>query len=245
MRLSKRIYAIADQVNKGETAADIGTDHGYVPMILMKKSISPSVIMSDISDGSLSKAVETFTAAGIDMPDSAFRTGDGLETILPGEVDDVIIAGLGGFTIIEILQSDIAKSRSYSKLILQPRKHSGNLRYYLYTHGWDITGEHLAKEGKFVCEIITAVPAAFMQNGLMDGTTSEVREAPFPEDDIRWKYPAAIVEADKELASIRIGWKIGSIEEQIGNLTNSSSDHSELISKLRNERDYLRELISE
>lgn len=243
MRLSNRIYKLAESVRRGDSVADIGTDHGYVPMLLMKKGISPAVIMSDISEGSLSKAVETFKAAGIDMPDTAFRVGDGLDTILPGEVDDVIIAGLGGLTITEILTNDIAKSLSYSRLILQPRKHSGNLRFFLYTHGWDITGEHLAKEGKFVCEIITAVPAAFTQNGLPADTLSAVREAPYPEDDIRWKYPAAIVESNRDLAAIRIDWKIGSIEEQIGNLSNSSSDHSELISRLIRERDYLRELI--
>ena len=173
MRLSKRIYAIAQQVNTGETAADIGTDHGYVPMLLMKEKISPAVIMSDISAGSLSKAVETFRICGIEVPDDAFRVGDGLDTITHGEVDDVIIGGLGGFTIIDILENDIAKSRSFRKLILQPRKHSGNLRYYLYTHGWDIISENLAPEGKFVCEIITAVPSGEL-----------FREAPFDDEGV-------------------------------------------------------------
>ena len=233
MRLSKRIYAIVNQVNRGETAADIGTDHGYVPMILMREGISPSVIMSDISDGSLAKAVQTFRLCGIDVPASCFRTGDGLDTIEPGEVDDIIISGLGGLTIAEILDSDITKSRSYRKLILQPRKHSGNLRYYLYTHGWDITGEHLAQEGKFVCEIITAVPVS--------GCDS--RPAPYPEEDIRWKYPASIVEADRELAARRIGWKIESLTEQIDNLSKSTSDTSELSGKLISDRQYLTDLI--
>lgn len=241
MRLSKRIYAIADQVNKGETAADIGTDHGYVPMLLMKNKISPDVIMSDISEGSLAKAIETFRICGIDMPDSAFRVGDGLETIIPGEVDAVIIGGLGGFTIIEILEADPKKSHSYSRLILQPRKHSGNLRYYLYTHGWDITGEHLAPEGKFVCEIITAVPADTGGKRSID----IVRAAPYPEEDIRWKYPEAVVKADRELAVKRISWKISSIEEQIDNLSQSKGDSTELIGRLRSDKEYLEHLIRE
>ena len=234
MRLSKRIYAIAEQVNKGESAADIGTDHGYVPMLLMREGVSPHVIMSDISEGSLSKAVQTFRDCGIDVPDTAFRTGDGLETIAPGEVDDVIIGGLGGLTIAEILDADIAKSRSFGKLILQPRKHSGNLRYYLYTHGWDITGEYLAPEGKFVCEIITAAPS--------DAVT---RTAPYPADDIRWKYPASIVEADRKLAEKRIAWKIESLAEQIGSLSKSRDDVTGLTEKLRSDRQYLQDLISD
>lgn len=234
MRLSKRIYAIAEQVNIGETAADIGTDHGYVPMLLMKNGISPAVIMSDISSGSLAKAVQTFDMCGINVPETAFRVGDGLDTIEPGEVDDVIIGGLGGFTITEILQSNIDKSRSFRKLILQPRKHSGNLRFFLYTHGWDIVSEKLAPEGKFVCEVITAVP--------VPGVTE--REAPYPEEDIRWKYPEAIVNADRKLAEKRISWKIDSLAEQIENLSHSSSDSAELSEQLKADRQYLIDLIS-
>lgn len=232
MRLSKRIYAIADQVNKGESAADIGTDHGYVPMLLMKNNISPHVIMSDISEGSLSKAVETFNSCGINMPGSAFRVGDGVSTIEAGEVDDIIIGGLGGFTIIDILDTDIGKSRSFGKLILQPRKHSGNLRFYLYTHGWDITAEFLAPEGKFVCEIITAVPSS-----------ETYRQALYPEEDIRWKYPESLISADRELAVKRISWKIDSITEQLDNLANSRDDRSDLAGSLRADREYLERLI--
>ena len=234
MRLSNRIYAIANQVHAGETAADIGTDHGYVPMLLMRNGISPSVIMSDISEGSLAKAIETFSACGIDIPDTCFRVGDGLDTVSAGEVNDVIIAGLGGFTITEILNKDLSKSKSFAKLILQPRKHSGNLRFYLYTHGWDIISEVLAPEGKFVCEIITAVPSQ-----------ESSRSAPYPEDDIRWKYPASIVESDRNLASKRILWKIRSLTEQIENLSRSRQDSSEAACRLAEDRDYLMELISE
>lgn len=234
MRLSKRIYAMADSVKKGDTVADIGTDHGYVPMLLMREGVSPHVIMSDISEGSLAKAVNTFRMCGIELPEASFRVGDGLTTIEPGEVDDIIIGGLGGFTIIDILETDPDKSHSYSKLILQPRKHSGNLRYYLYTHGWDIVSECLAPEGKFVCEIITAVPSA-----------SGFRQPPYPEEDIRWKYPAAVVSADRDLAVRRITWKINSLAEQIDSLSRSTEDSSELSAKLSQDRQYLINLISD
>lgn len=236
MRLSKRIYALADAIDKGETAADIGTDHGYVPMLLIKNAVSPHVIMSDISEGSLAKAVETFRLCGLDADPDDFRTGDGLETIAPGEVDAVIIAGLGGHTIADILTADIDKSMSFKKLVLQPRKHSGNLRYALYTNGWDITDEILVPEGKFVCEIICAVPGRDISSG-------QLREAPYPEEDIRWKYPEAIVKADRELAAKRIAWKTGSITEEIENLKRSSHDREDLIRKLIEDREYLEELI--
>ena len=230
MRLSKRIYALANNVIDGHSIADIGTDHGYVPMLLMKEGRSPHVIMSDISEGSLAKAKETFAAVHLNdkVSESDFRIGDGLQTIEAGEVDEIIIAGLGGHTIKSILADDEQKSRSFGRLILQPRKHSGTLRYYLYTHGWDIESENLAEEGKFACEIITAVPCGFT-----------LREAPYPEDDIRWKYPEGIVTADPELALNRIRWKIGSLEEQESNLSAGAEEHRDIIKKIREDRDYL------
>jgi len=230
MRISKRIYALANNVIDGHSIADIGTDHGYVPMLLMKEGRSPHVIMSDISEGSLAKAKETFAAVHLNdkVSESDFRIGDGLQTIEAGEVDEIIIAGLGGNTIKSILADDEQKSRSFGRLILQPRKHSGTLRYYLYTHGWDIESENLAEEGKFACEIITAVPCGFT-----------LREAPYPENDIRWKYPEGIVTADPELALNRIRWKIGSLEEQESNLSAGAVEHRDIINKIREDHDYL------
>ena len=230
MRLSKRIYALADNVIDGDTVADIGTDHGYVPMLLIKQGRSPHVIMSDISEGSLAKARETFSICRLDekVSEADFRVGDGLQTIESGEVDELIIAGLGGHTIKSILAEDETKSRSFRRLILQPRKHSGTLRYYLYTHGWDIESEKLAEEGKFACEIITAV-----------ASEEERRKALYPEDDIRWKYPEGIVSADPELALNRIRWKISSLEEQEANLSSGEAEHMGILKKIREDHDYL------
>lgn len=230
MRLSKRIYALANSVIDGDSIADIGTDHGYVPMLLIKSGRSPRVIMTDISEGSLAKARETFAACGLDgmVSGSDFRLGDGLQTVEAGEVDEIIIAGLGGHTIRNILDDDEARSKSFSRLILQPRKHSGTLRYYLYTHGWNIESEKLAKEGKFSCEIITAVPDCV-----------SFREPPYPEDDIRWRYPEAITDADPELALNRIRWKLSSLEEQDSKLRNSGEEHAQLLAKIRTDSAYL------
>ena len=234
MKLSKRIYALAAQIDRGESVSDIGTDHGYVPMILMREGISPRVIMSDISDGSLARAKRTFRLCGMDIDPADFRTGDGLETIEAGETDAVIIGGLGGHTIADILDADPAKSRSFKKLVLQPRKHSGTLRYYLCTHGWDIVREVLAPEGKFECEIIVAVPSE----------SETMRDAPYPEDDIRWKYPETLMKTDPEAASKRICWKIGSIKEQIKNLKDSFSDRSETVMRLESDLQYLEQLLN-
>ena len=233
MRLSKRIYALADKVIDGDSIADIGTDHGYVPMLLMRQGRSPHVIMSDISEGSLAKARETFAACRLEdkVRESDFRVGDGLQTIEAGEVDELIIAGLGGHTIKNILADDEEKSRSFRRIILQPRKHSGTLRHYLYTHGWDIESETLAEEGKFACEIITALPSGDIH-----------REAPYSEEDIRWKYPESLVNADPELALNRIRWKLSSLEEQMANLSPVEEEHRYILKKIRDDHVYLTKL---
>ena len=232
MRLSKRIYKISEMIAPGETVADIGTDHGYVPMILIRDGVSPHAIMSDISEGSLAKAKKTFKACKLPAEDDDFRVGDGLRTLSRGEVDAVIIAGLGGHTIVDILSADEDKSKSFAKLVLQPRKHSGSLRYYLYTHGWDISEDTLASEGKFECEIIVATPS-----------DADKRTAPYREDDIRWVYPAEAAMSEPKLALKRINWKLKSINEQIANLKRSRKVQSdELIEKLQGDADYLTEI---
>ena len=234
MKLSKRIYALAAQIEHGESVSDIGTDHGYVPMLLMKEGVSPKVIMSDISGGSLARAKRTFSLCGIYTDPGDFRIGDGLETISPGETDAVIIGGLGGHTIASILDSDLNKAKSFKKLVLQPRKHSGTLRYYLYTHGWDIIREVLVPEGKFECEILVATPSEQYAS----------RNAPYPEDDIRWKYPEILMTTDPVSAAKRINWKIGSIRQQIENLRVSSSDRTDTIARMSKDLEYLEHLLS-
>lgn len=233
MRLSQRIHDICNCVERGESVADVGTDHAYVPMLLLKNGISPFAIMSDISEGSLKKAKETFDISKIFIDESNFRIGDGLETLKTGEVNDLIIAGLGGHTIINILDADISKSKSFKKLILQPRKFSGNLRYYLFTHGWDIIKEVLTPEGKFVCEIIVAVP-----------TNNNVCKPEFIEDDIRWKYPESLLYANRKLLKKKINWKINSISEEILNLNNSKKDNTILNDKLNSDIKYLQDFLT-
>lgn len=231
MKLSKRIYALYECIEKGETVADIGTDHGYVPMLLVRDNISPRAIMSDISPSSLSKAVKTFEEVGLQCDNDDFRVADGLCRIADGEVDSIIIAGLGGHTIASILDDDIKKTRSFKKLVLQPRKHSGSLRYFLYKSGFDIVKEVLVPEGKFMCEIIIAVPL------------HEDRKPDKDEEHIEWKYPREYINLPNEYVEKRLGFKIDSIDEEIENLKESKHDRTDLIEQLNKDREYLVEIL--
>ena len=163
MKLSDRLQLIADEIHCGETMADIGTDHGFLPLYLLETKKCPKVIMADISSGSLAKAEENCKMAKPDG-DYELRLGDGIDILEDGEVDVVAIAGMGGNLIADILEWNMAKSRSIKRYILQPRRHVGKLRHWLYCNGFEIVKESLVEEGKFICEILT-VESGPVENG--------------------------------------------------------------------------------
>jgi len=158
MVLSKRLQAIADRVLKDGITADIGTDHAQIPIYLLREKLAPRVILTDNKDGPLRKAKENLFAAGVTVSPEDLRKGDGLTVLNAGEVATVIIAGMGGLLIADMLSADIQKSLSFQRLILQPRTASAELRRWLTQNGFHIAGEQLAPEGRRLCEIITAEP---------------------------------------------------------------------------------------
>ena len=157
LKLSDRLQKIADLIEPGESVADIGTDHGFLPIALWENGKSPHVVLSDINSGPLEKA-----RANIDkyFPDKEFdiRIGSGIQTLQPFEVDTVVIAGMGGLLIADILGDDLTKAKSFHKLILQPRNAQDKLRAWLLKNGFAIQDEILVRERKYLCEIILAIP---------------------------------------------------------------------------------------
>lgn len=170
--LTERLYTISQRILRGETMADIGTDHGFLPLYLHERGISPHVIMADISSLSLDKARER---AALDFPGEKFdfRVGDGLAVLDDGEVDAVVMAGIGGRLMEEILEADRNKSRSFSKFILQPRRHTGYIRKYLVMNGYRIIAEDLVRESKFIWEIMTVCPCDRQNEGRTETALSD------------------------------------------------------------------------
>ena len=156
--LSERLKKIADLIEYGETMADIGTDHGFLPVYLIKTGKCPKAIATDISKNSLKKAEELISYEKL-LSDCSARVGDGLNPIELGEVDDIAIAGMGGILMTEILSADISKSHSFKKIILQPRSKIQYLRKWIRVNGFSITKEMLAKEGERICEILLVKPS--------------------------------------------------------------------------------------
>ncbi|WIV10711.1 class I SAM-dependent methyltransferase [Proteiniborus sp. MB09-C3] len=153
MRLSPRLQAIADYVPRGALVADIGTDHGYIPVYLVDKEISNKIIATDINIGPLKNASsyidEKYYGETIET-----RLGNGLKCLYPNEVDTIIIAGMGGLLIAEILENSKDITETVKRFILQPMSASEDLRKYLYDNKYKIIDEKLAKEGSKIYEIM-------------------------------------------------------------------------------------------
>ena len=149
MKLSKRLEFIADHIDKVISLSDIGTDHGYIPLYALNKGLCEKAIASDINKDPLDKARLNALLEGMG-DELEFRLGGGLEPIKEGEVQAVIIAGMGGKLIKDILEKDITKVDNLDYLILQPAQNPEGLREYLYTNDYEIISEDLCKDdGKY------------------------------------------------------------------------------------------------
>ena len=119
IELSKRLSAICDMVYPSEAVADIGTDHGYLPIWLVQNGISPYAIASDINIGPINIARANISAYGLDDKIQTFLS-DGLKSIDLTDIDTLVIAGMGGELIVDILEHSSQKLESVSAIILSP-----------------------------------------------------------------------------------------------------------------------------
>ncbi|MDD4369513.1 MAG: class I SAM-dependent methyltransferase [Anaerostipes sp.] len=149
MELSKRLYAIASFVSRGNTLADIGTDHGYIPIYLVKHEICPKAFAMDVNQGPLDKAITNVRAEGLEQQIMCIKS-NGLEYLPENQVDTIVIAGMGGDLMEQILVLGEGKLKDIQELVLSPQSHPEKVRQFLHNHGFMIQAESMLKEdGKF------------------------------------------------------------------------------------------------
>lgn len=157
MELSKRLEAVAELVTDGLRLADIGTDHGYIPIYLVEQKRIPSAIAMDINEGPLIRAKEHIQEHGLGNKIRT-RKSDGLKDLDVNETDSMIAAGMGGALIIRILSDCPDTIASMQECILQPQSEIGKVRKYLIEHGYRIEEENMVyEEGKFY-PMMKAIP---------------------------------------------------------------------------------------
>ena len=154
--LSSRLLACCDFVHPGDRVADVGCDHGYLSIHLLKNHIASSVIASDVAEGPLSSAKANAEKFGL-TDKITFCLSDGLKN-LPRDFDCMVCAGMGADTMMSIIHhaSHWLKDPKY-RLILQCQSKRPELRQWLYDEGFRINRETLAKDGKFVYSIMEVV----------------------------------------------------------------------------------------
>ena len=157
MKLSKRLQTIADFVKKGAVVADIGTDHAHIPIYLIKNNIISKAYACDINAGPLEKAKENINYYGV--KNIELRLSNGLEKLKTGEADTLIIAGMGGELIIDILDRGQGFFDKKNTFILSPHTKIEEVRNYLLRKGLKILKEDMCiDEGKFY----TVMEAVYM-----------------------------------------------------------------------------------
>ena len=145
LALQPRLSLIASCVPKGARLADIGTDHGYLPAYLLQNDQIQYAIATDINVEPLEHAKQTAQLYSV-TDRMAFRLCSGLDAVDPEEVDTIVIAGMGGETIIDILSAAPWTLRDKYTIILQPQTKIELLRSFLLEHGYTFTAEHLVRD---------------------------------------------------------------------------------------------------
>ena len=154
--LDDRLLSAGGFVRKKSRAADIGCDHAFLSIWLVKNGICTKVIASDLREGPLSSARQNVAEADLsDIVD--LRLGAGLDKISGDEVDDIIICGMGGITIADIIEAAPWVKDGSKHLVLQPMTHADVLREYLCKNGFEITAERAVVAAKKVYAVISAV----------------------------------------------------------------------------------------
>ena len=160
VKLSKRMKAVASMVTKGNIVADVGTDHGYVPIALISQGKIPEAIALDINKGPLERANEHIKLHGL-QDKIQTRLSDGVAAISVGEADSIVIAGMGGELVIHILSDGEEVCRNARELILQPQSDIDKVRAFLRERKYKIVDEDMIlEEGKYY-PMIKVVPVEY------------------------------------------------------------------------------------
>lgn len=147
--LSPRLQAVAGLVTGGYRLADIGTDHAYVPIWLVKTGRIPGAVAADINKGPLQRAAEHISANGLENQIET-RLSDGFSALRPGEVQSAVLAGMGGGLMMRILKEGARVVQCLEECILQPQSEIEKVRAFLLEEGFLFLEEDMAADaGKY------------------------------------------------------------------------------------------------
>ena len=149
MELSKRLQAVADLVGDNLIVADVGTDHGYIPIYLIESGKCEKAFAMDVNEGPLLRAKDHIRAYGL-AERITTRLSDGVTALEVGECEAVVVAGMGGALAVKIMEDGKEVFRSLKEFVLQPQSELEKVRQYLNENGFRIVAEDMVLEdGKY------------------------------------------------------------------------------------------------
>lgn len=185
IELSKRLKLVASFVEPGALVADVGTDHGYVPIWLVQEGVAAGGIAMDVNQGPLERAKAHIAACGLSGRIQV-RLGDGLSALSGEEADTVIIAGMGGPLIVRILTEGLETARRMKRLILSPQSEIWSVRAFLERNGFVIEDDAMTEEdGKYYTVICARSAGGYIGDGTF--CVSERKR-------LEWKYGKCLLE---------------------------------------------------
>lgn len=153
MKLTNRLASVASLIDECDTLVDIGTDHAYIPIFCVENDLCKKAIACDINQGPLDIAEKNIKNYGLSEKIST-RLSNGFENYVKSEAQCIVIAGMGGLLINEIIKAGFEKISDDTVLILQPMIAVYEVREFLFDNGFCILDEKLAKEENKIYNII-------------------------------------------------------------------------------------------
>lgn len=153
VKLSPRLMAVCSLVKDNSRVADVGTDHGYIPVFLYQNAVIKSAVASDIHIGPL-RSCERLVSQEMLCDVIKVCQSDGLENLSPNDFDTIIIAGMGGELITDILSKCTYINEKH--IIVNPMTHPELVREFLYNNGFEIANDLIVKESKHCYSVFDA-----------------------------------------------------------------------------------------
>jgi len=155
VKLKGRLKLIYDMIPQCDILCDIGTDHALIPACALINKRCRRAIAADIRTGPLERARKTLMEYNL-QDAMELRQGNGLEVISMDEADVIVLAGMGGVLITRLLADQLDKARKARRIIMQPMYAQEVVRPFLWEHGFAVTDEVLAREGRKLYQVLAA-----------------------------------------------------------------------------------------
>ncbi|MCR4437040.1 MAG: class I SAM-dependent methyltransferase [Clostridiales bacterium] len=226
MKLKGRLKLVCDKVKVCGKVCDVGTDHAFIPIYLVKNNVCDRAVAGDVKKGPLQVAVNNIRKYGLEDRIEA-RLGYGLDVIEENEANTIIIAGMGGELITQILSRGYRKAKSAQTMVIQPMNAVGEVRRWLFENGFDVYDEELAAEGNKIYCVMSA---------RWDGKTRNLGE-------INYFVGEKLIERNDRIVKDYIQKKIEQIDRMIAGLSRTNRKDGEVKEKYRILRDSLKKIM--